>query len=82
MVMDARHHRQLPRYDEYVQKKVPYPIKFKRSQPVLAVRGIQQAVCINLYTYKRRTIINQTRQIFIKEFFLWGWGLNKVYFKQ
>lgn len=36
----------MPRYDEHEQK-VPYAKMFKRSQPVLAVRGIQQAVCIN-----------------------------------
>lgn len=51
----------MPRYDEHVQQKVPYAKMFKRSQPVLAVRGIQQAVCINLYIKDGQSSI--TREI-------------------
>lgn len=57
----------MPRYDEHEQK-VPYAKMFKRSQPVLAVRGIQQAVCINLYIKDGQSSINHTRNI------LKGWG--------
>lgn len=43
---------------------------FKRSQPVLAVRGIQQAVCINLYIKDGQSSSN-TREISKKD---WGGG--------